>query len=448
MSKALQDLEKYNTHWQTRTWEKSSNAYQRNLFHTLQKHLSSRFMLSIEGLRRTGKSVLQRQLVDSYVQSTNCDLINVMFFTFEVFDDFELLPSSVLEDYLDTYFRQILRVEPQQLNQKVLIAFDEIQNVKNWQAVLKRYYDLSENIKFIVTGSSSLYLHEGSESLVGRILDFKLQPLCFQEFLGLGRFGVTAPFISSLHDLDSLSSYSPSLDAIEAFHNFLLIGGFPDAVKMFSEGIEIREIQYFLRESIINKIISKDLKKYFNLDSSLLDLRLFEICCEESSNFLNLSNLSRDTAVSLPTVKRHLEIFRKSSLTDFLYKFDRKLRRAIKASKKLYVASPCLMYTQSYKDHTQDSHFLGHAVETYAFQRLSEHTDNLYVEQGRKNQEIDFLLERDKLLIECKYTNRFREKELDYLLERSQALNYQARVLTKNYFYAEKRYLAVPAMVL
>jgi predicted AAA+ superfamily ATPase len=64
----------------------------------------------------------------------------------------------------------------------VYVFFDEIQKVSDWQSKIKIYYDLYPNIKFILSGSSSLYLQK-TESLAGRMFEEYIKPLKFSEFL-------------------------------------------------------------------------------------------------------------------------------------------------------------------------------------------------------------------------------------------------------------------------
>jgi predicted AAA+ superfamily ATPase len=42
----------------------------------------------------------------------------------------------------------------------IYIFIDEVQYVENWEAVVKRYYDLYPKIKFFVSGSASLQIRK------------------------------------------------------------------------------------------------------------------------------------------------------------------------------------------------------------------------------------------------------------------------------------------------
>lgn len=426
---------KFNPHWQDGDLRAQTlPSFKRKLFSKITKRLDERFILCIQGLRRTGKSILQAQLLEELAgKDKPTPAKNILRYTFENEDILELLPSSELENLLELYFKEILKNHPQKIKERVIIALDEVQNVAHWQSVVKTYYDLNPNFKFIVTGSSSLFLQEGSESLAGRILEYNLPCFDFEEFLGLAGLPSNYPFANSIEGLSEVTPFYITEDIIKNFETFLLIGGFPDTALMHKSGLSIAEIQAFIRDSIISKVINKDLKKYFNLKNSLADQKLYKICAEESGSFVELTNLAREVGLNKITLKKHLDIFNQSRLLSFLSRYDRKVRREISATRKVYIASPSLMYALSFRDSTADSAFLGHAVETYAYQKLSEYEQLLYVEKStRPAEEVDFYLPRKKLLLESKYSKRIDVRDFKYLKAVEGKLKAKGIVLTRD----------------
>jgi predicted AAA+ superfamily ATPase len=68
--------------------------------------------------------------------------------------------------------------------EKIVVFIDEIQYLSNPTNFLKYIYDEYENIKFIVSGSSTLEIRgKMKDSLAGRLLKFDIFPLSFEEFL-------------------------------------------------------------------------------------------------------------------------------------------------------------------------------------------------------------------------------------------------------------------------
>lgn len=411
----LEQLTKFNAHWQTGAIRPSEYFMKRKLYTQILEELDSRFIQTISGVRRTGKSVLQEQLVFQYATVKNSlPAKNVLKVSFENEGYNELLPNSILENVLDLYFRSVLNTHPQLLDQKVIIAIDEIQNIEYWQKVVKTYYDLNPNIKFLLTGSSSLFLQKDSESLAGRILNFDLPCLDFEEFLMFSGSSLQLPF-SNLLEVGARSVIMVTQEMLDQFETFLLIGGFPDTALMYSSGKSMPSIQEFIAESIIKRVVQKDLLRYFGHSSSIQDLRLFEICCADSGSFLEYENIAKDIGISAATVSSHINAFCLSGLSSLLRKFDKKLRREIRATKKVYVASPSIMASVLSVDSREDRAFVGHAVENYLFNRLSNVAKKLYVLQGRRNEEVDFYLPDQEVLIESKYSSRLNRKDFNLL---------------------------------
>ena len=146
--------------------------FKRALYRDLCQHLPKKFILSLLGLRRTGKTTLLKQLIDYLIIEKNIPRLNILYYTFDEPAEW----PEVLDEYL--------KVSQRELDSPALYFFlDEVQKLPDWQNKIKIYYDHYPNIKFIVSGSSSLFIRKKSESLAGRILEFILPPLSFTEFI-------------------------------------------------------------------------------------------------------------------------------------------------------------------------------------------------------------------------------------------------------------------------
>ncbi|MGB9741491.1 MAG: AAA family ATPase [Candidatus Bathyarchaeia archaeon] len=87
------------------------------------------------------------------------------------FDESPVSPKDVLE----FYERRVL-MKPFEEVGRVFVFFDEIQYVDNWPEVVKKFYDLYPNLKFFLSGSSTLLLSkEASEKLAGRFFSLRLK---------------------------------------------------------------------------------------------------------------------------------------------------------------------------------------------------------------------------------------------------------------------------------
>ena len=163
------DLRLLNQHW------KEGHFYnfplQRALYTKLCTALEHRFIVSVLGLRRTGKTTLFLQLIDHLI-NRGVPRQNILFYTFDEPAELE----KVINDYL-AHFSLNLEQGP------FYFFLDEIQKLENWQSKVKIYYDHYPSIKFMVSGSASTLIRKRSESLAGRIFEYTLSPLSYQEFL-------------------------------------------------------------------------------------------------------------------------------------------------------------------------------------------------------------------------------------------------------------------------
>lgn len=430
----IEQIQELNSHWGTTKVSPCHYELRRTIYSDCLPWLESRQIITLQGLRRTGKSVLLEQLRDQYLQKHNLPAQNLLNFSFD-HDDFDnLLPASLLEEVLRFYFARVRNSAAKEITSPTLICLDEIQNVSEWQSVVKRYYDLNPNFKFLISGSSSLYLKDTSESLVGRVIDFDIQPFSFREFLD---FSGRQDLITA-STLDSLTTMLPQIvtqERLELFNAFLVLGGFPESTLMLKQGRSASDVQKYIRNSIVQKILTKDLKKYFNLTSSIQDLQLFKVICNETGSVINYKNIAKNTNLDEEFVSKHLKVFGKASLVNLLFRYDTKLRKTINSHPKIYTSSPCIAMAFLGHQEVPVGSLTGHLVEGYVYDRLrnlmasSESAIN-YV-NPTQNSEIDFCLPNERLLIECKYSEQIPTNLRENMQELGSKYNYKPLIITK-----------------
>ena len=126
-------------------------------FKDILSKIEDKRILSIIGPRRVGKSTLIYQTINYLLEEKKVNEKRILLFSG---DDPSLFfnENDKLSNVLEVYFNEILEENISNLSEKVYIFIDEIHFIKNWQNYLKICYDRKYNIKFIVTGSSSLHL--------------------------------------------------------------------------------------------------------------------------------------------------------------------------------------------------------------------------------------------------------------------------------------------------
>lgn len=423
----LKEINRQNQHWDEKNSNfPESNRYKRYLFSDIINYLPYRQILSIVGLRRTGKTVLLKQVIEYLIKDKNVDRTSILFLSF---DEALLSKAIKLENYIDAYFENFLDNEKEQ----VYIFLDEIQYASKWQHILKRYYDANSNLKFIISGSSSLFLQKKStESLAGRIFEFNLSTLSFSEYLDL--ISVKEDLIKEYEEIVfDLKKFDLGIiaekkikvenflakfgeETVVLFENYLSSGHFPEIVSEQNEEVARK----YIKESVYKKTIEFDIPKIFGIEK-VDELRfLFEIFIHETGNELELQNIASEAEIDKKTLNRYLEYFKSSLLLNVVYNYTKSFRKSHRQLKKIYISSTNFYFLEKNIDAVVRAQIIGHLAETHAYNLLNKNFE--YISFLRKrDKEIDFistnnLLDQKSLkLIEVKYRENIDREKFDFI---------------------------------
>src|SRR3989344_7842113 len=155
-------LEEFNHWWMSKKVDSDlALPFKRDIYPEIERHLNKRFILALVGLRRVGKTTIMYQLIQKLI-GTNANRTNIFFFSFD--EDLAKL-NEVLEAYKEMHNKDFR-------GEKIYIFLDEIQKCNGWENELKKYYDLYPKLKFIISGSESLFIRKKTkETLAGRIFE-------------------------------------------------------------------------------------------------------------------------------------------------------------------------------------------------------------------------------------------------------------------------------------
>ena len=446
----LKEIFDQNKHWKGDNLFFEGEKYKRKLFYELLDYLKERQIISIVGLRGTGKTILLKQLIKylsngkninpvkkeapiSGVKSRQKDFLNgvdIDNIFFLSFDEALVTSKLTLKEYLDVYLEDI--VKNNKKNRKY-IFLDEIQYIDNWQHILKRYYDRDTNLKFIISGSSSLFLQKKTtESLAGRIYEFKLNYLSFEEFLEMSnvnkpmlnefkKFAVTVGEKNISHSQNEynifLAKYGRMLESL--FADYILYYQFPAMVVQPNKD----KIRKYLIESIYKKTIEYDIPRLFSVEKVGELKFVYQMLVNEIGEIVEFKNISAEAGIEENTLKNYLYYFQESFLLDLIYNYSKSFRKSKRLQKKSYIAS-ANFFTAFYGEYSKNditaNKHLGKLVEAYVLHRAKEKYQ--YISFYRKsNKEIDFVCSNDFFkkdsydLIEVKYVNTIRQKDFYFI---------------------------------
>jgi len=358
-----EDIERFNEWWFTESIRKDlALPFKRYAFPRIIESLKERQILLITGPRRVGKTTLLFQTIEKLLETVPSN--RILYYSF---DESPINPKLVLE----FYEKRVLMKTFEEMD-KVFIFFDEIQYVKNWPSILKQFYDLYPNLKFFVSGSSTLLLsREATEKLAGRFFTIKLKPLTFSEFLELK--GVKT---------DRLEIFSRRIEAY--FHEYLRKSGFPEIVNWENEA----RIAEYIKNSVIDRVTSRDIPLIFKTrDMTLMD-NIVKLILSTPGTIININSLSRTWRVSKITISNYLRFLETSLLIKSLSNFRPVFMSSSRKLKKYYPVIPSLVF--AYSKHVFESK-TGAVLETYVVNSLDA---EYYFREGKK--EIDIIIPKTR----------------------------------------------------
>lgn len=371
----LNTLTKFNPWWTTaKVPDFFLEKFERPLLTQIKKYLGKRQIILVYGLRRVGKTTLFYQLI-RHLLNQKVNPLNILYFSFDE-------RSATCEEIIQIYEEKVLKKTLSQAD-KVYIFFDEIQKAENWQDKIKIIYDLNPTAKLFLSGSASVSLQKKSqESLAGRIFDFFLKPLSFGEFLDWKNFKI---------DKKRIELYQNQLKPM--LSDYLRKGGFPEIV--YEEEDEV--IRNYLKNTVLERIIYKDLPTEFGLKDAELLRILLEMIVREPGMIINFDRLSRDLGRSKITIINYFEYLKYSLLVKEIKNFKPGFLVSSRKGKKAYPANPAFCFAY------RDDFFQETVLQKVAESTVVTATDGK--NYFRNSYEVDLILKTKSqiLPIEIKY---------------------------------------------
>lgn len=431
-----------NHHWATGNvlLPKNLTLLYRPQFETLLANLDKPQILGLIGMRRVGKSVIMQQLM--HFISTSHPAKNICQVSF----DEEMVSKN--PDVLDHLIETAIAINADKNNGRFFFFIDEIQFVKNWQHILKRYYDRRRDVKFIVSGSSSLFIRKRTtESLSGRILEYEVPPLAFWEYLTItNESSDSAKRLSKLNI--NLEKPDPLIfqelkeiqlnNAIlcDRFDEYICCGQFPEAASWSSE-----DAYEYIRNSIYKKTLLYDIPRLFQIRRPDELAFLYSVLMRETGNLLEITNLASSTGINRNTISSYLDYLREALLHIQLTNATSTIREQKRLLKKGYVPSPNFMTTFLKLDRQNPlwQKESGHVAETFVANVLFRtFKENLHFYR-KGDLEVDFVTTplpgqlKNSLFVEVKYSDTVIPRNLKPLIHLAKDTDSKRAIcITKN----------------
>jgi len=391
-------IEKYNFHWKECFFY--DYPKKRKLFSKIVKDINVKQITSLIGLRRTGKTTILKQIINHLIESGNVKRENLLFYSF---DEEQPKIEEIIKEYGIILGREIFNAKD-----KFYIFLDEIQKLKDWQNQIKYFYDNYQNLKFFVSGSSSLFIKKHTrESLAGRIYEFILNPLSFEEFL---------IFKEKENLIKKKNLFKNDLE-----REFLLYQKrqFIDIIDESEEGVS----RYV--KSMIEKIVYQDVPKVFPIEHEDLLIRILKVIASNPGMFSNYENLSKEIGISKITLSNYFFYLEESFLIKKLYNFSRNRLTSEKKMKRFYLTTTSFFpFLNNNIDRTK---LIENLIVSFVDAKFFWRTPQKY--------EVDIILEKGNKIVplEVKYKNNITNKDTKNLLRFCKKFKVKnALMITKN----------------
>jgi len=370
-------LYRFNEWWITGTVRSDlTGRFRRMDYPALKRLIDDRSIVLFYGLRRVGKTTIMYQIISDLLKEGK-EPERILYFSFDE-------SSGDIDEMISLYAETVLK-KPITEATRIYMFLDEVQKAEDWENRIKIFYDLYPNIKFVLSGSSSLNVLKGSsETLAGRIVRVKIEPLSFSEFCRLK--GHEVPYEKVAYARDILG---PML------MEYIEKGGFPELV-WESDRYKIRS---YVRSIVIDRIVTRDIPQEFGIRDMDLMRRLMETILMNPGMILNLDKISSSFGRNRITISNFISYMEYAFLIRTVSNYRPGVEAASRKLKKVYPYIPAFYLAMLA---SQDAYDTGKLMENAMAAVLSP---GYYFRAG--NTEIDFVLDHGgvRIPIEVKSGN-------------------------------------------
>ncbi len=356
--------------------------YSRKLFYSISAFIEKkeRFIIAVDGLRRVGKTTLLKQLLNKLQK----DGKTVFYFAF---DKKAHQNAEVLEEILQFFIGK---------DDSAVVCLDEIGKIDDWGGIIKKYYDRS-NTTFLISSSAALHIRKGKESLAGRMINYTLPPLGFDEYLAL--HGIEPTKALDFSEPECKTRFTEYLDS------FMEKGSYPELRDMEDKEM----VKSYIKNSVIEKMIFEDIPSIFKISHVSKLLEIYEYFSNYSGDFIHEKSISNLIGLSEPTVADYVAYLEQSHLVKRVFT-EANYSKKIRKKKKGYVASPSIYFN------TTSSFSQGKLIETAVFDKLSQYEPVTFLDEQKR--EVDFIVRREGKVypIEVKSSDRVSSSDANNLV--------------------------------
>ncbi len=338
--------------------------YKRTLEEKIERYLETPEMIAIFGPRQVGKTTLLKRIASKVANPT--------------FLSFEDIETKVLfEEDIESFIA--LHIDPYDH-----IFIDEFQYAKDGGKSLKYIYDISENKKIFISGSSAMELSiQAIRHLAGRIFVFHLYSFSFTEYLQTKDENLHRLFLQTGLDLSSALA-----DRIyRYFDEYLIYGGYPRVLLS-----DTHEEKVEVLKNLLSVYLLRDIKEIARIPDETRMYKLLKALSLQIGNIVVYNELANLIGVQSSKLKEYLSIFEKAFLIRPVTPFFTNKRLEIVKNPEIFFLDLGLrnVIINNFSS-PQDRVDSGALLENFVLRELIERDLKYY--RTKNGAEVDFILE-------------------------------------------------------
>jgi len=414
---------------------------ERILLEEIKKWVERREIILIKGPRQSGKTTLL-EILEEWLEKKGIKKENIIYLNFEdreILEKFTTDPkrftTSLIADKSEKYF----------------VLIDEAHYCKGIGQKLKLLYDSFKNIKFIITGSSSLEItSETARFLVGRLFSFELMPFNFYEFLNardkrlarvfLEKHKQVREFIFEGKDLEIPSTDIFSGDLLRCWEDFMMFGGYPEVVKT-----EREEEKKIILKNIFSTYIERDIVSFLQITDTIKFRKLTTLLSSQIGHLISYEKLATSSQSYFKEITKLLDILQQTYVIKLLRPFHRNMVTELRKNPKVYFVDPGLRNYAVNNFNTLDlREDRGELAENFVLNELNFLAeDKFFINFWRTTAkaEVDFVLNNtnETIPLEVKFEELKKEKIGKSLFSFINNYHPKRAIIVTKKFWGERR---------
>ena len=309
-------------------------------------------LTAVTGPRQTGKTTMVLQALEELERrGVSCGYVAVddpspegQRFRVRLAEPGTLVPGRPADARWLVSTWERARMAAESSKKGAVVAFDEIQRIRNWSGLVKGLWDRDRRVglplRVIILGSAPWTMLTGMyESLVGRFDPFPITHCALREMQAA--FGLT-------------------------LEEYIFFGGYPGAAAHIND---VALWRTYVRRAILSPVINRDILALTRVDKPALMRTLMDLAPAYSGQIMSYRKLQGQLkdAGNTTTLARYLDLLSDAGLVAGLEQHSAKPYRLKRSTPKLNVLNTAVMtvgYPHSYKHAQIDSAYWGRLCES------------------------------------------------------------------------------------